>query len=328
MIITRTPFRISFLGGGTDYPAWYRHHGGMVVSTTIDKYCHISCRPTPAYLSHRYRIVYSKIEEVNGLDAIQHKAVRETLRFLGVTAGLEIHHFSDLPARSGMGSSSAFVVGLLNAVVGIYSAQRIAIARAASTIEQDRLHEVVGSQDQIAVAHGGLNQITFSSDGHCSVRRLKLDDDGRREFESHLMLFYTGVQRSASEIAATYDLHNKTELHAIAALAEAGVCALESKNWQAFGSMIHESWRRKQRLSERISSPLIQATYAAAMSGGAYGGKLLGAGGGGFMLFVVPPDRQTEIKAKLAGLWHVPFRLEDAGSTILYSDHPKFTDVA
>src|SRR5689334_14748344 len=200
MIIARTPFRISFLGGGTDYPSWYRKHGGAVLGTTIDKYGYITCRRLPPFHEHRISVVYSKIECCNTIDEIQHPAAREVLRFLKEDRGVEIHHDADLPARSGMGSSSAFTVGLLHAIHAlqgrIVSKQQLALE--SIHLEQEVLKEAVGSQDQVHAAHGGLNHVLFHPNGEISVRPLTISPQRTAEFSSHLMLFYTGIKRTAS----------------------------------------------------------------------------------------------------------------------------------
>ena len=203
MIITRTPFRISFFGGGTDYPKWYEEHGGVVLATTIDKYCYISCRYLPPFFEHKYRVVYSRIENVAHIDDIEHPAAKAVLQYMRCSRGLEIHHDGDLPARSGLGSSSSFTVGLLNALMalqGKYIASED-LARLAIHIEQDLIKENVGSQDQISAAFGGFNRIEFHRDGTFRVDPIILHQDRLSEFQDHLMLFFTGFSRIASEIA-------------------------------------------------------------------------------------------------------------------------------
>ncbi|MBF0619952.1 MAG: kinase, partial [Candidatus Omnitrophica bacterium] len=203
MIISRTPFRISFFGGGTDYPAWFKDQPGAVLATTIDKYCYITARYLPPFFEHRSRIIYSKMEHVHGVDDIDHPSVRETLRFLNIHEGIEIHHDGDLPARAGLGSSSAFTVGLLNALYalkGIMTTKE-QLAREAIHIEQDMIQENVGCQDQTLAAHGGLSYIEIGGDGHLNVRKVTLTKEKLKELKSHMMLFFTGFSRTASEIA-------------------------------------------------------------------------------------------------------------------------------
>jgi len=206
VIISRTPLRISFFGGGTDYPSWSRVHGGAVIAATIDKYCYLTCRHLPPFFEHRFRVVYSFIENCQTIDEIQHPAVREVLRHLAVTRGVEIHHDGDLPARSGMGSSSAFTVGLLHALYALKGCMpsKEQLAREAISVEQDRVGETVGSQDQVMAAYGGVNHVTFAPSGEFSVRPLTLAPERIRELNAHLMLFYTGIKRTASDVAQTY----------------------------------------------------------------------------------------------------------------------------
>ena len=206
MIISRTPFRISFFGGGTDYPAWYRQHGGAVLAATINKYCYLTCRYLPPFFEHRLRVVYSKIEDCQTLDEIQHPSARETLRFLKMERGVEIHHDGDLPGRSGMGSSSAFTVGLLHALYALRgrAVGKKQLATESIHLEQDVLKETVGSQDQVCAAYGGVNRISFLQNGGFTVQPMTLTQDRLAELNRHLMLFYTGIKRTASEVASSY----------------------------------------------------------------------------------------------------------------------------
>src|SRR5688572_10152771 len=228
MIISRTPFRISFFGGGTDYPAWYRKHGGAVLATTINKYCYISCRYLPPFFDHKFRLVYSKIENCQTIDEIAHPAVREILRFLDVDMGVEIQHDGDLPARSVLGSSSSFVVGMLNALYALKGqmSSKSDLAHQAIYIEQERLHETVGSQDQVLAAHGGSNLIEFLSNDEINVIPLTLDPARLKELNSHLMLYFTGINRTASAIAVSYvsDMHNREPaMRQISAMVQEGL---------------------------------------------------------------------------------------------------------
>ena len=215
MVISRTPFRISFFGGGTDYPIWYRDHGGTVLGTTIDKYCYLTCRYLPPFFKHRIRLVYSRIENCRSVDDIVHPAVREVLRFSGIERGMEIHHDGDLPARSGMGSSSSFTVGLLHALYALQGQMpsKRQLALESIRIEQELIKETVGSQDQVLAAFGGLNHVVFAQNGEISVRPVTVSADRLKELNSHLMLFYSGIERTASDIAESYitDLNGKEE---------------------------------------------------------------------------------------------------------------------
>jgi len=324
MIITRTPFRLSLFGGGTDFPSWYRDNGGVVLSTTIDKYCYISCRFLPPFFGHKHRIVYSKSECVNDIDEIQHPAVRETFRYMNVKEGLELHHDGDLPARSGIGSSSAFTVGLLHALYGlsgkIISKKRLAME--AIHIEQKMIKESVGSQDQIAVAFGGLNKIIFKGDYNIEVIPLTISADRLNYFQNHLILFFTGLTRYASDIEDDKIKNmsgKKKRMKTLARMAEAAIDILNSDgDFDELGRMLHESWLIKRSLSTHVSTSKIDDIYDTALENGALGGKLLGAGGGGFILFYVKPERRENIKKRLSHLLNVPFQFDSLGSQVIY----------
>ena len=324
MIISRTPFRISFFGGGTDYPAWYLQHGGAVLATTIDKYCYLTCRYLPPFFEHRIRIVYSQIERCQILDEIRHPAVREGLRHVNLDRGVEIHHDGDLPARSGMGSSSAFTVGLLYALYALKGRMlsKDRLAKESIYIERERLKEAVGSQDQVLAAYGGFNHITFIETGEFVVRPTTIPSQRLQALNSHLMLFYTGIKRTASDIAHSYDMEGKQqELHIMKDLVEEGLLILNSgSDITAFGELLHKAWQVKRELSPKISNSRIDRIYNQALAAGAIGGKLTGAGGGGFMLLFVPPDRQEKVKETCNTLIHVPFQFENGGSQIIFYD--------
>ncbi len=326
MIISRTPFRISFFGGGTDYPAWYLEHGGAVLATTIDKYCYLTCRRLPPFFEHRYRIVYSQMENTRTVDEIVHPGVRETLRHLGIDYGLELHHDADLPARSGLGSSSSFTVGLLHALYGLEGRMpsKRQLAAEAIHIEQTRIGDTVGAQDQVLAAHSGLNHVRFGRDGDITVTPLTLPARRVAELDDHLMLFYTGIQRTASVVAQTYvqDVASKErQLRILDGLVDQGIAALSGDgDIGGFGELLHEAWQTKRSLSASVSNDHIEEIYAAARSAGASGGKVLGAGGGGFMVFFAPPAKQAAVRESLRGLIHVPFRFESSGSQIVFFD--------
>ncbi|HEX6174233.1 MAG TPA: kinase, partial [Candidatus Binatia bacterium] len=300
MIISRTPFRISFFGGGTDYPAWYRDHGGTVLGATIDKYCYLTCRYLPPFFKHRIRVVYSQIENCQMVDEIAHPAVREVLRYLQIDRGVEIHHDGDLPARSGMGSSSAFTVGLLHALYALKGQMptKRQLAAESIQIEQEMIKETVGSQDQVLAAFGGFNHVVFSQDGEITVKPITLSGDRLRELSSHLMLFYTGIERTASDVADSYvaDVDGKrSQLRIMKGLVEESLAVLNNgRDIAAFGALLDEGWKAKRSLSTRVSNSYVDEHYAHAISNGALGGKLLGAGGGGFMLLFVPPNKQNQ----------------------------------
>lgn len=324
MIISRTPFRISFFGGGTDYPAWFRENGGAVLSTAIDKYCYISCRYLPQFFEHKYRIVYSKIENIKVVQEIEHPAVRAVLTWLKCDKGLEIHHDGDLPARSGLGSSSSFTVGLINAIMAL-SGRYISnaeLADCAIHIEQNILKENVGSQDQIAVAYGGFNRVEFKTDGTYDVTSIILPPERRQMLESHLMLFFTGLSRFSSDVEKTKIDNYKNREAELRKMAEMVSEAMDILNGPdryllEFGKLLDEGWRYKKSLSDKVSMPVIDQIYDTALKAGATGGKILGAGGGGFLLLFVPPEHQPGVKEQLKDLIHVPIRFENAGSKIV-----------
>jgi len=323
MIISKTPFRISFFGGGTDYPPYFRKHGGSVLATSIDKYCYISCRHLPPFFDHKFRIAYSKIENAPSIEDIQHPAVRGVLNQFGVTQGLEIHHDGDLPARSGLGSSSSFVVGLLNALNALNGkyAPKLMLAREAIHIEQNVLGEAVGSQDQVSAAFGGFNRIDFHEDDSFSVRPIILESDRRGRLDDNLLLFFTGITRFASPVAQKKieNFDNKlTELQRMKDMVSLGIDILNdpSRPLSEFGELLHQAWMYKRELAQGVTNSDIDAVYAAARGAGAVGGKLLGAGGGGFMLFYAEEGRRQAVIDALAPLVHVPFRFESEGSSI------------
>jgi D-glycero-alpha-D-manno-heptose-7-phosphate kinase len=324
LIITRTPFRISFFGGGTDYPDWYRKNGGAVLSTTIDKYCYITCRKLPPFFEHKHRIVYSKIENVIEINEIEHPAVRAILNWMKVNNGLEIHHDGDLPARSGLGSSSSFTVGLIHALYGMQGKliSKDQLAQIAINIEQNILGESVGSQDQTAAAYGGLNIINFHQNDSIDVRSIILSKDRQEEFHSHLMLFFTGFSRIANEIAKSKIENFKNTYQQLVEIRQMVDYATEILgNNQVplieIGKLLHHSWQLKRTLSNKVSTLEIDHIYDLARSAGAIGGKLLGAGGGGFILLFATPDKHNAIKEKLKKLVYVDFNFEDIGSRVV-----------
>jgi len=327
MIISRTPYRISFFGGGTDYPGWYMKHGGSVLATAIDKYCYITCRYLPPFFEHKSRLVYSKIESVSSIDEIQHPAVRETLRFLNITRGIEIHHDGDLPARSGMGSSSSFTVGLLNAMYALKGVMptKHQLLTESLHIEQNMIQETVGSQDQTLAAYGGFNHVNFMQNGDISVRPIIMTADKMHHFNDHLMLFYTGIKRTAADVADSYVPNiedKKRQLRIMKDLVDEALSVLGKGNdFNEFGTLLNEAWQAKRSLSSRVSNSEVDEMYERAMKAGALGGKITGAGGGGFMLLFVPPERQAKVREALTSQIHVPFRFDHSGSQIVYFQH-------
>lgn len=323
MIISRTPFRVSFFGGGTDYPDWYREHGGAVLSTTIDKYCYISVRELPPFFEHKFRLVYSFVENVKEISELVHPAARGVLQHLGVVKGLEIHHDGDLPARSGVGSSSAFTVGLISAVRALDGRHmsKDELAQEAIHVEHSVLREPVGAQDQISAAFGGFNHITFRQDGTYQVAPLIMRPERLEALQGHLMLLFTGLSRTAAEIAKTQieNLSRRTsELRALAEMVDHAIETLRSPcDLAEFGRLLNDGWSLKRRLSDRVSTPDIDSLYDTALRAGAIGGKLLGAGGGGFLLLFVRPEHRAKIRAALPMLIDVPFRFDTSGSRIV-----------
>jgi D-glycero-alpha-D-manno-heptose-7-phosphate kinase len=326
MIISRTPYRISFFGGGSDYPGWYRTHGGSVLATTINKYCYLTCRYLPPFFEHRIRLVYSIIENCQRVDEIRHSAARAVLQYLEVDRGVEIHHDGDLPARSGMGSSSAFTVGLLHSLYALrgYMPTKHQLALESITVEQEILRETVGSQDQVLAAYGGFNYITFSPNGEIRVTPVTVQRERVEELNANLMLFYTGIKRTASDIAGSYVTRAEDRTSPLARLNEfvqESLSVLNDGNDLArFGELLHWAWQTKRELSPLVSSDEIDALYAKARAAGAVGGKITGAGGGGFLLLFVPPPAQPLVREALRDLIHVPIRFEYGGSQIILCD--------
>ncbi|MDR0822732.1 MAG: hypothetical protein LBN20_02985, partial [Endomicrobium sp.] len=282
MIITRTPFRVSFFGGGTDLPDWFKTHGGAVLSTTINKYLFISCRQMPPYFGIKNRFVYgSNSELVNTIDEIDHPAIRETLRFMKLPYGIDMHYNTDIPARSGMGSSSAFTVGLLRALYGLQG-KMIADRRLAGEaiyVEQDMIKEAVGCQDQIAAAFGGFNHIVFKDNGSFEINPMTLPKKRIQELNDHLVLVFTGIQRIASKIESEKIKQlgsHKQELSDIARYVDDAIDILNNdKPIEEFGSLLNETWIRKMKLSQSVSDERINALYETGRKNGAIGGKLL-----------------------------------------------------
>ncbi len=324
MIITRTPYRISFFGGGTDYPIWYNEHGGEVLATSINKYCYLICRYLPPFFEHKYRVAYSKVEEVKTIDEIKHPSVRACLKYKNIQDGVEIHHDGDLPARSGLGSSSSFTVGLLNALNALkYNmTDKISLAREAIHIERDILKENVGVQDQITAAIGGFNRLMFLPGDRFIIEPIILPPARLEDFHNHLVLMFTGLSRHASEIAAEQikNTPNRAkELSTMKEMVQEAIKILASNtSLVEFGKLLHEGWLLKRSLSSHISTDLVDQIYEAALSAGAIGGKLLGAGGGGFMLFFVPPEKRDSLLMKLKDFLYVPFEFENFGSQIIF----------
>ena len=324
MIISRTPFRISFFGGGTDYPVWFNNHGGAVLGSTIDKYCYISCRYLPPFFDHSYRIVYSKSEHAKHVDDIEHPSVKECIRFAGLNQGLEIHHDADLPARAGLGSSSSFTVGLLHCLGALSDRKytKMELSSDAIHVEQEMIRENVGSQDQTHAALGGFNHIEFHRDSSIHASPVSMSSNMRTALNDHLLLFFTGLSRFASEIAEEQILNSPAKENELREMKDMVGEAIKILNNRVesigdFGLLLDESWKLKRSLSTRITSDEIDAWYKSGLQAGASGGKLLGAGAGGCMLFFCEPDRQQHVIGALSSLLHIPFRFENEGSQLI-----------
>lgn len=325
MIITRTPFRISFFGGGTDFPIFYDDHGGAVLSTSIDKYCYITARTLPPFFDHKYRIRYTQREETNFVKDISHPSVKACLNYVGSENGLEIVHTSDIPAMSGIGSSSSFTVGLLHALYGLKNIDvtKSELCQDALHLEQDVLKENVGSQDQAIAAHGGLNKITFCAEHPPIVTPVAIKRTRRKELESHLMLFFTGFSRISSEIAEEQIKNTPMKINELIEMkmmvGEAlKILSSDSSPIAGFGVLLHNSWMLKKSLTSKISNSSIDSLYEMALKAGAIGGKLCGAGAGGFLLLFVEPEKQLAVKETLSDLLHVPFGFEQRGTHIIF----------
>ena len=329
MIITRTPYRISFFGGGTDHPLWYNQNGGAVLSASINKYCYITCRFLPPFFKHKHRIVYSQQENVNHINEIDHPSVRESIRYAKIKEGLEIHHDGDLPSMSGLGSSSSFTVGLLHALYGlkgkVKNKQQLALD--AIHVEQNLIKENVGSQDQTIAAFGGFNKIEFGKNNKILVDPLTISTRRLNDFQEHLLLFFSDFSRKSSEIEAEKlkKFRDKSkELHAMTAMVQEGIDILKNRrDLNDFGKLLNEGWKLKRGLASVVSTDKIDNIYETGIKAGAIGGKLLGAGGGGFMLFFASPERHKKIKEKLNKFLNVPFRIEYSGSKIIYNSPQK-----
>lgn len=328
MVISRTPVRISFFGGGTDYREHYLLNGGAVIGATINKYVYVSLNRLSSFFEYKIRVGYSKSELVNSVDEIVHPSVRECLRYKGIDGNLDIHIFADLPARTGLGSSSAFTVGFLHALCALEGklAPKEKLAIDALHIEQDMIKENVGSQDQVHAAYGGLNVIEFGPE-RFSVKPLIISKSKRRLLEDSTMIFYTGQTRYANDILKeqverTRSRNNDTFLKKMHEMVYDAINTISNENDEhlvmSLGLMLDESWRLKKSLSGQVSNSLIDDAYDRAVKAGAYGGKISGAGGGGFLMLLADPSRQGAVRGALGNLLEVKFKFEDAGSSIIY----------
>ena len=328
MIITKTPYRISFFGGGSDYPSWYNKFGGSVLSTTINKYIYISCRELPPFFDHKYRIVWSKIENVKKINEIQHLTVRKLIEYNKIKSGLEIHYDGDLPARSGMGSSSSFSVGLMRALnyyKGREDLRGINLALKTIFFEQKIMKETVGSQDQVAVSVGGFNKINFLKNNKILIK--KIVNNNLKRLNSNLLLLYTGIQRNAETIAENYvhKLSNKKEknIRRIISNVELGEKMIKSGNIDDFGKLLNDAWIEKKELSNSITNYKIDELYQTSIQNGALGGKLLGAGGGGFLLIYMNKGKQKKFLKKIKNITNIPFKFSNKGCEVILNSLKK-----
>lgn len=327
MIISRTPVRISFFGGGTDYPDYYLKNGGIVLGTTINKYTYVSVNTLSPFFDHKIRIGYSKTELVKKIDEIDHPSIRECLKFHQIEDNLDIHIFSDLPAKTGLGSSSSFTVGFLNALYALKGKKipKQKLAEEACFIEQQRIQENVGSQDQFHAAFGGMNIIQFSQSG-IKTRPVIITKEKLQSLQDHLMIFYTGITRFASQVVKeqiektkkqSNDLYLK-KMYDMPFQAEDIISTYNSDIMiEKLGTLLDQSWQLKKKLSSQISNDFIDSLYEKAKKEGAFGGKLCGAGSGGFLALFASKEKQAKIKASL-NLLQVDFNFENEGSTIIY----------
>lgn len=321
MIITRTPFRMSFFGGGTDMPEFFRDNGGSVISTTFDKYCYVTARHLPPFFEYRDEAVYSRIERVSDPSGFEHPAIRNAMAMLDMR-DMRIAYDADLPARSGLGTSSSFAVGLLNAfhcMKGTYASKE-RLAKEAIHLERELCREAGGWQDQVAAAYGGLNRIDFQGDSF-SVRPVVISNERKRELESSLLMFFTGFTRFSSEMQRENKVADKTALlREMLALVDEAEAALTDKTrpLSDFGRLLDETWKLKRGTGSRVSTGPIDELYSRGIAAGALGGKLLGAGGGGFLVFFAEPGARGSVRAALSDLLHIPFAFEDDGAQVVY----------
>ena len=322
MIIVQTPLRISFFGGGTDFPYFFMDEGGCVLSSAIDKYIFVTVKER---FDKKLRIGYTQTEMVDDLDSIHHDLIRESLRLTGIREGLEITTMGDIPSEgSGLGSSSTVTVGSLHALYAysgeIVSAERL--AREACGIEIDILKKPIGIQDQYIAAYGGLRLFEFKQNGEIGVEKIKISVDSYRALNDNFLLFFTGISRQADTILEEQKNNIKdriAELREIKQMTYQARTYLEAEDFDSFGELLHQSWELKKRLSSTISNGHINDIYESARRAGAVGGKIAGAGGGGFLLVYVPYERQKAVRNALSGLQELPFRLESDGTKVIFN---------
>ena len=327
MIISRTPFRVSFVGGGTDLSSFYEEEDGQVLSATIDKYIYVTVKRQLDIVEHRFRISWSRIELRDRVEDIEHPIVREALRLMEIDFPIEITTFADIPAQTGLGSSSAFAVGLLHALFALRgrTVTKATLASLAAKIEIEILKRNIGAQDHYASAYGNLNVFTFRRDGSVLVEPVFYRPDLKRRIERNLMLFKTALKRDASEVLRVQRDETRRKFDVLRQMRDLvpklnEVFSREDGDTDEFGKILHDGWMLKRSLTSSISNGEIDRLYDRALEAGALGGKLLGAGSGGFLLFYVPEERQGDVKAALSELYQQPFRFDEAGSRITYYD--------
>ena len=322
MIITQTPFRMSFFGGGTDFPGFYKEHGGAVISTTFDKYCYVNVRHLPRFFDYSTELSYARTERVTDVEDIEHPAIREAMKYLDMHE-IRLTYEADLPARSGLGTSSSFAVGMLNAfyaLKGKYADKR-RLADEAIYLERTLCKESGGVQDQIAASFGGLNRINFSAEGY-EVNPIIISRERKRQLNRNLMLFFTGFSRLSADIqeATRQARSSKTQqlLEMLDLVDEAERVLTSGADLNEFGRLLDYTWKLKRGISDRISSNSIDSFYAKGIAAGALGGKLLGAGGGGFLLFYVEEEKREAVHKAMEELLYVPFQFESSGTRVLH----------
>ncbi len=335
MIIARTPYRVSFFGGGTDYPDWFKENGGAILGTSIAYYCYIHGRELPPFFNHKYLISWSKIEKKNDVDEIEHPVVREAIKYINIGSGMEIQHHGDLPARSGLGSSSSFTISILNMLHTLKGAGVISkdsLARESIYFEQTILKENVGIQDQILASYGGFNKIDILPNGNFDVSPILLRDKIKKQIESNVLMFYTGVSRMSSTIAADSIKeipNNRVGLLEMQSLVDIAVdLVINGNNIDDFGRLLHETWKIKRSLASSISTDFIDDIYHKGMSAGALGGKILGAGGGGFIIFYAAQDKKLQVCKALKDLIMVPFKMDFDGARIIFHEKHLYSQIA
>lgn len=324
MIITRTPFRMSFFGGGTDMKDFFTEHGGSVISTTFDKYCYVIVRHLPRFFDYSTELSYSKIERVTNIDDIEHPAIRNAMKLLDMHE-LRLTYEADLPARSGLGTSSSFAVGMLNAFYALKGkyADKKKLADDAIYLERVLCNEAGGWQDQIAASFGGFNRINFNKDGTYDVYPLIIHPDRKKQLDDNLLMFFTGFTRFSSDMqkANAKGYHDKTkQLLEMLDLVDQAQEILTDKNSDLddFGRLLDHTWKLKRQTGGAITTDSIDALYQRGIDAGALGGKLLGAGGGGFLVFYVQPEKKQTVKEAMKDLLYVPFHFEDGGTRVIH----------